>query len=322
MIKLSLIIPVYNVEQYIVRCIKSIVDQSVDKRLYEIVVVDDGSPDNSIMLLQQYCKNIVNINIVSQSNRGLGGARNTGLANANGEYVWFIDSDDTITENSIARVLNEICSGAEMYVFDVNKISRDSIIQSSLFHSSINDLRGCDIVKYFTVGPVWQNVYKRDFLINNGLKFKEQFLHEDGEFNMRMLTCANRVSYRNFTIYNYYTSNSFSIMNNIKLRNQTDLLFYIQSAKEYSQCNDFNEQQKECLQKYLDKMLSVLFKNSIYLSPIEFVQFRLLLKQHRSDIYKIIKKQSFFKFLKAVSMLYFVSKRYYYFLYNKSLILS
>ena len=102
---LSIIVPVYNVEKYLVRCIDSLVTQDVDACDYEIIMVNDGSTDNSLSVAEDLAAKYNNIVIVSHENRGLAAARNTGLRNASGQYVMFVDSDDYLTPNVISKML-------------------------------------------------------------------------------------------------------------------------------------------------------------------------------------------------------------------------
>ena len=123
--KYSLIVPVYNVQKYIEKCISSILDQ--DYANYEIIIVDDGSTDKSAEIIDR----IANLNrdkIVSihQENKGLGGARNTGLEKATGKYVWFIDSDDTIAPYSLKH-LDEFIQKQEVDILVFDRVAIDEL---------------------------------------------------------------------------------------------------------------------------------------------------------------------------------------------------
>ena len=96
---LSIIIPVYNVEKYVEKCIRSCENQDIPKENYEVIVVNDGSPDGSLAIVERLANEFSNIKVINQENKGLSMARNTGLEAAKGEYVWFVDSDDWIEEN-------------------------------------------------------------------------------------------------------------------------------------------------------------------------------------------------------------------------------
>ena len=97
--KLSIIIPVYNVENYVGKCLESCLNQDIPKNEYEIIVVNDGTKDNSVQVIEKYITPENNIRLIHRKNGGLSAARNTGLKEAKGEYVWFVDSDDWIENN-------------------------------------------------------------------------------------------------------------------------------------------------------------------------------------------------------------------------------
>ena len=101
-IKFSIIVPVYNVERYVERCIDSIVAQTYPA--YEIICVNDGSTDGSLEVLQRLADGHPSIKIIDQANKGLGGARNSGVAQATGDYIWFIDSDDWIEPGMLSEM--------------------------------------------------------------------------------------------------------------------------------------------------------------------------------------------------------------------------
>ena len=104
--KLSIIIPVYNVEKYLDRCVESVLAQSF--RDFEVLLIDDGSPDNSGRMCDEWALKDSRIKVIHQKNTGLSGARNTGLRNAQGEYVTFVDSDDLIAENMMATLIERV----------------------------------------------------------------------------------------------------------------------------------------------------------------------------------------------------------------------
>ena len=102
--KISVVVPVYNVENYISKCVSTLLNQGYDD--YEIIIVDDGSKDRSIEIVKNTFKDS-RIKIIRQENKGLSGARNTGLRAASGDYVWFVDSDDWIEENCLPEIVND-----------------------------------------------------------------------------------------------------------------------------------------------------------------------------------------------------------------------
>lgn len=123
--KLSIIIPVYNVESYIDECLHSVTSQK-DFKDYEIVIVNDGTLDNSMEIVDCYRRKCNNIKVIHQKNSGLSIARNTGLKHASGEYVWFVDSDDWIVEDAISYLHPLLCKGADVLAFPLNLVRNTS----------------------------------------------------------------------------------------------------------------------------------------------------------------------------------------------------
>jgi len=283
--KLSIILPVYNVEKFILRCLKSVFSQKLSKDV-EIIIVDDESPDNSIQIakdyITQYSSNACT-KVISQANRGLGGARNTGLKNASGDYVWFVDSDDEILPNSIYYVLKN--TGIDdIIIYDYEKINANGVTTSVKHYIESFKGTGFDIEKRFILSQAWTCIYRRDFLLANNIFFREKFLHEDGEFNMRAMCFAKHVSYYSQKIYRYYTQNTFSIMNTVKLKNIYDLLLYFDYARELMTDNNLNDGQTYVIKTHLLNAMGVIFLNSTKLSDDDFRTFCKVLKSEKKII--------------------------------------
>ena len=160
--KLSIIIPVYNTGGYLSRCLDSCLNQDIPSNEYEIIAVDDGSTDNSLDLLKKYAGAYSNIKVLHQSNKRQGAARNKGLSVAQGEYIWFVDSDDWIVENCLAKVC-EICQGVDILETD----------RSYVYYDNSDP--------YLNIGK-WTGVqgyiFNRNFLCTNNLIFKEKIFFE------------------------------------------------------------------------------------------------------------------------------------------------
>lgn len=124
--KLSIIIPVYNVEKFVAKCLNSILEQFDDNHV-EIVIVNDGSTDNSNKIIQETIEGKKGITYVLQENQGLSVARNVGLKYSRGTYVWFIDSDDYLSEGAIGKVLSIIDNkDADVYAFLLNSVDENT----------------------------------------------------------------------------------------------------------------------------------------------------------------------------------------------------
>ena len=207
-IRLSIIIPFYNVEQYIARCLDSVYRQDLPEEEYEVICVDDCSPDNSFQIVKEYEKKHTNLRIVkNKENRKLGGARNAGMEEACGEYIWFIDSDDLIEDN----VLGTLCSSAERENLDVlhfnyenypvrtplHKIeSRELMTGPEMFFSK-------EFIWYHDLVTAWRKLYKRTFLIENRISFAEHIMYEDNDYAILVFAKALRVRHIDVFAYNY-----------------------------------------------------------------------------------------------------------------------
>ena len=129
MLKLSIIVPVYNVEPHIRPCIESIFNQGLDEKDYEVIIVNDGSTDKSMEMITDIISQHNNIIIINQENQGLSMARNNGIEKASGEYIQFVDSDDLLIDNSLPYLLNQaLASKADLVIADFIKKSDNEII--------------------------------------------------------------------------------------------------------------------------------------------------------------------------------------------------
>ena len=137
--RLSIVIPVYNVEPFIRGTLDSIYKQGVDESLFEVIVVNDGTLDNSMAIVEMFADAHTNLAIINQKNQGLSAARNSGIKVAKGDYIWVVDSDDSITENSISQALGEITRhpDVEMFCFDLNEQRGDKFTPTTLPIASI-----------------------------------------------------------------------------------------------------------------------------------------------------------------------------------------
>lgn len=213
---ISIIIPVYNVEKYIEKCLFSCIHQDLQKTDYEIIVINDGSPDNSLSIAERISNNQPNVSIISQENQGLSGARNTGLKAAKGDFVWFVDSDDWIEENCLGKVVASL-RDCDVLAIDFIWAYDDATKNQVVSYGETGTLQGKDFLKrnYHTQAQMY--VYSRRFLIDNNLTFLPGVYHEDTEFTPRALYLAKNVRYLNSPVYFFYKRpNSISTVPNPK----------------------------------------------------------------------------------------------------------
>ena len=289
-IKLSIVIPVYNVKQYIIRCLESILPQ-VRNESVEIIIVDDESPDNSIELVNNYVKNYMDIqlSIIHQKNLGLGGARNTGIIKATGEYVWFVDSDDEIEKDCLNHIMKTLEFNNDIIIYDYYQIKSEGLVPCIRYYKSFNLNKGEDLIKKFVLSQAWCSIYRRDFLLANKIFFREHFLHEDGEFNMRAVVFSEKILYAHFFIYRYYTNNPNSIMHTIKLKNQTDLLTYWDTAEYLIKDNKLTKGQLDVIKVYTIRSYKLLLINNLHLSKEDYNVLIKLIKNKRKVIFNVVK---------------------------------
>lgn len=181
----SIVIPIYNLPEYLIReCIESCVNQDISPSDYEIICVDDGSTDNCVLVLNEYKAKYSNIRVITQENMGISGARNTGIDNSQGIYIWFVDGDDFIAENSLGklkRIVNE------------TNVERLHLGRYHFHESLSNDERsayetGVLRAKYNGATIfVTSSLYKKSFLKENNFRFRcEMNLAEDLLFNFEL----------------------------------------------------------------------------------------------------------------------------------------
>ena len=227
--KYSFIVPVYNVENYIDRCLNSILSQSFND--YELLLINDGSTDNSFEICMKYAKQDKRIKLFDKPNGGLSDARNFGLDRAKGEYVIFVDSDDYIEKNTCITFYDLTLDNIDIIRGNAFVITKDdrSIMRNNTFVSCV--CSGQNYLKHsLALGEmsmaVWLNIYRRDFLNKNDLRFKVGVLHEDEEFSPRAFLAAKSVVDTGIPFYNYVIRSNSITTKKDKRQNAKDLLSF------------------------------------------------------------------------------------------------
>ncbi len=237
--KLSIIIPVYNVEKYISKCLESCLRQDISTENYEIIVVNDGTVDHSIAIVEGYMKKHVNVRLVNRDNGGLSAARNTGLEAATGDFVWFVDSDDWIEPNC----LKEIIDFAYKENLDVLCFNLKFAFSDGHFEKYVNNnektgiiYTGTEFICKMKMPPsAWCALYNRTFLEKHSLNFYEGILHEDQEFTPRAYCLAERIAYFDKVIYNYNQREGSIMKGGHSERKCKDLLTVADSLYDFAQ---------------------------------------------------------------------------------------
>lgn len=226
--KLSVIIPAYNVEQYVERCIVSCEQQDLPASEYELLVINDGSQDRTLDVINRLAKEYDNIKVFSQENKGLSAARNLGMKYAQGEYVCFVDSDDWLAPHC----LGQLCKTAQanhldVLLFDCADVSvTGNITMRHRYPLSVvgNIQAGEELLRRGEISMcVCGGVISTFFLREHDLHFMEGVYHEDNEFTPRMLYFAKRVLIEEKAYYNVFC-NMQSITRSVNPKKSYDLL--------------------------------------------------------------------------------------------------
>ena len=217
--QISIIIPVYNVEKYINRCLDSILNQTYKD--YEIILMDDGSKDNSLKIIKEYEKKYNFIKVFSQKNSGPASARNNALKKAVGEYIMFIDSDDYIDKDYVENYINN-SKNYDIVIGGFRKVDDKKV----LFKRKLKD---CEFSKYIVTGPVC-HLYKRSLISDNNIQFLITKMSEDTYFNIKLYELNPKIKAINYIGYNYYTNlNSISNTSQKGLSDDIDFLEFVET---------------------------------------------------------------------------------------------
>ncbi|MFR9165825.1 MAG: glycosyltransferase family 2 protein [Dysgonomonas sp.] len=253
--KISIIVPVYNVERYVERCILSVVTQNVSTDDYELIVVNDGSTDSSREILATLQRQYPFIQIIDKENGGLSSARNAGLPHAKGGYVFFLDSDDWIAENSLAFLLKQIERyPVDILLFGIHEVDENGK-EKGLFGSlSPNDvvLNVEDYLTSYTLrSSAWQGLFSRRFFDEKGYRFLDGFVSEDDDFVVHVFSRAKQIVCNNRQVYFYYQrSDSISKGKEFEQKMIQDKLIMLADLDDYIQ--SFHGKLKQGLQRKLD----------------------------------------------------------------------
>ena len=208
--------PVYGVEKYIRKCIDSILESNLPKDSYEIIVVNDGSKDGSVAIVEEYQQHYPNVHLYHQENQGQSVARNHGLKYAKGEYIWFVDSDDYVeadlqpvyqaiqTNEGLdivgirSKVLDE--EGKQLYLYEIDNFDANTVLSGKEA-----------LLKGYQPSSMWANIIRKGFLLDNKLEFYPGILHQDTELSLRCMLQAKKVFYTGSYLYDYIIHEGSSV---------------------------------------------------------------------------------------------------------------
>jgi glycosyltransferase involved in cell wall biosynthesis len=230
--KVSVILPVYNVERYIKKCIQSVLDQSYSN--FELLIIDDGTTDSSIEIAKEFNDN--RISIISKKNEGVSVARNHGLKLAKGQYIYFLDSDDWIEPQLLEYCVDAIKKFRSNviifgYTVDRERTNGELIKSENVMHKEAVFEKNKNNLKFYNttlnlMGYVWNKFYKASFIKENKLQFDSEIsLYEDVIFNSKIFKIEDKIVFINDNLYHYIDRPSTSLIKKFNI-NSFDMTIY------------------------------------------------------------------------------------------------
>ena len=290
--KISVIVPVYKTENTVERCLKSISKQTFCD--IEIVVVDDGSPDNALAIVKKYADQDSRIKIIQQKNQGLGAARNTGIKNSNGEYIACVDSDDYIHEQMLEKMYKalidnkadiSICQADNVLYDKGKKIKSLGVYAIPGKKEVISGYKAVELQINYIIPILFNSVcfklIKKELFVQNGIWFPEKFRYaEDTPTSVGLFLKANKVALVRENLY-YYVRENVSLTSSYSLKKARDIYTDMKEIREYVKQSDY----KGSINNFVLGMLFPMEKQIIW-SQIKTKEE----KQEKQELIAIIKE--------------------------------
>ena len=266
--RLSIILPVYNVAKFLPDCLDSLLCQDIPKEDYEIICVNDGSPDSSAEVIEEYIKLHNNIRLISQPNSGVCVARNTGFENAVGKYVWFIDPDDYVAPNCLGKILNAMEEkNADLITFDYFNVEEESRFNPE----AKTQIEIKEQIGYSSKGGGCQYICRSQYLLDNGIIYNKELAYGKDYLWAFQINYRKHVGLETKSEVYYYRQRQGSAMHNKseekKRRHQQDMWALAKIyGEEYKRC-EREELPKEVL--YNVKQRQILCCQSVIFDLIK-----------------------------------------------------
>ena len=291
--KLSIIVPIYNVEKYLPRCIESILNQTF--REFELILINDGSTDNCKEICEKYKKIDSRIIVVNKKNGGVSSARNFGIDISRGEYIGFVDPDDFIDANMYEILFNTansynsdmvICDYYKVSEYDIKKYEEIQLNNKGIIVENINNIDA--IERILTVGEkfivAWNKIYKRRLFEN--LRYNEGMIYEDEFLAHRILYRCNKVSIINSSLY-YYVQRKGSIVNSTFSSKKFDKVYAIKDRVDFLKDKGIVNLIYKAEKSFIDYFVWNYFVGYQRLENIEY-ELKRLKKEFNSVFYRIL----------------------------------
>lgn len=284
--KISVIIPVYNVEKYLRKCLESITNQ-IFKDI-EIICVDDGSTDNSLKILNELAQQDNRIIVISKPNGGHFSARHTGIEAASGEYILFVDSDDWIDTTLIEKAYKKISeTKTDIVIFGAYTVKNNNISNGMYsvnkipkkFKNKILTLEDYKDTIFKFCPTAWSKLYRKDFIAVNNIRFQEIEQGEDQLFYIHTMLKAKNIFILDENLYYYVKNREGSLTNNSMKSSISPIQNFFAAEKLLDDQNLLDNYMSQIINKYFSKSLSWYGKCTPDFKS-EFYSYLINLKKH------------------------------------------
>lgn len=313
-IKVSVIVPIYNVEVYLRKSILSIMNQTLKD--IEIILVNDGSTDNSLSIIKELAKEDSRIKICSQPNHGQSIARNIGLVNAIGKYIYFFDSDDILEEKTLEECYDKCeLNQLDFLFFDADVFSDDDIYMEFKSYNRTNKFvnktySGTDLLKeqlannYFSAS-VCLTFIKKEYLDNINLYFYPKIIHEDELFTFLLYLKARKIGFINKIYFHRRLRPNSTMTTNHNIRNVIGYINVCRELKKHSKQYPTNAIESDLYKNRIKTLLTILYsiaeqklhqsekneiKNILTKEFLPYLNWKILIKLNIPFIYTLYKK--------------------------------
>ena len=265
--KISVIVPTYNVELYLEKCLNSLKEQTFSD--FEVIIVNDESTDNSLKIAESFENLDKRFKVINQKNKGLGGARNTGILHAIGDFIFLLDSDDYIKTNTFEDLYKYATENKlDLIVFNYDKVDEHgNKLASPKFGEGVFSKEEAfkKVLALKTSPQAWNKLYKRSLFIDNNILYPEKFLHEDLPVTYKLFWNAQKIGYCNESYY-YWLVRGGSITQNFTYKHINDIVTALIGVKNFLIDQNIFEAYADEYIRGSVQMLNVLEERSISFS--------------------------------------------------------
>ena len=316
---ISIIVPIYNVEKYLKECIESIINQTYKN--IEIILVDDGSPDNCGIICDEYSQKDKRIIVIHKENGGLSDARNKGIDIAKGDYLTFIDSDDFVNIDYIEKLYNSIkLNNTKLAQCGISKVNENNEIIERLnydenyiktSHEILNELYGKHLIENVVV---WNKMYAKELFRN--IRFPVGKIHEDEFTTYKIFYSVDRISLLSDCLYNYRQTNE-SIIGKKFNKKRLNLLDALEERMDFFKNRNEIDLYEKTLKFYIEQLRLYYIKVKKYIENSKEIQ-QDIKQKYKIEYKKFVKiKSKKTKEILKAKIFYSNSNLYYYIKKNK-----